>query len=370
MNLQGLIFQKIEHRIIAGTVAFLAMMAIIGWIAINEPGRMASFEQQYLARSIERGAALFATNCTECHGTDGRGVVGRAPALNSPYLFGHDFYGAIDRETSNLEAELNNPNTTEERRTEIQARLTELQTERAALGTQLAAVSTTPGFYDPEAPSRLTNLVWGSSLYNFVYTTLVHGRPPSSSYWNEPMASWIQTGGGPLRPDEGQDIVNYILNWDKGEDWTVEDLLAVRQFPIRPVDPATVVASDVETIGTDIAAILNEVSAFQGDPQNGMALYTGAVYACSSCHAVSAVAPLTEGTWTRAEEVRLQDPAVTALLPEATGDAYLVFSITHPHEYLVPPYGPVMPTNFGERMTYQDLADILAYLRSQDQPIQ
>ncbi len=369
MNLQGLIFKKIEHRIIAGTVAFLAMMAIIGWIAINEPGRMASFEQQYLARSIERGAALFSTNCTECHGTDGRGVVGRAPALNSPYLFGHDFYGAIDRETSNLESELNNPNTTEERRTEIQARLTELQAERAALAQQLAAVSTKPGFYDPETPSRMTNLGWASTLYNFVYTTLVHGRPSSSSYWGLPMAAWIQTGGGPLRPDEGQDIVNYILNWDKGEDWTVEDLLAVNQFPIRPVDPATVVSSGVETIGTDVAAIVAELPGFQGDPQNGLTLYQGAL-GCLGCHGNAVIAPPTEGTWSRVQEVRLQDPAIQALLPEQTGEAYLAFSIVLPHDYLVPPYGPVMPTTFGAQLTYQDLADLIAYLQSQDQPAQ
>jgi mono/diheme cytochrome c family protein len=30
----------------------------------------------------------------------------------------------------------------------------------------------------------------------------------------------------------------------------------------------------------------------------------------------------------------------------------------------------VMPANFGDRLTYQQLADLIAYLRSQDQPIQ
>lgn len=369
MNLQGLIFNKIEHRIIAGTVAFLAMMTIIGWIAINEPGRMASFEQQYNARAIERGATLFSNNCSTCHGVDGRGIAGRAPALNSPYLFGHDYYGAIDRETTNLTAELNSTDTTEARRTEIQARLTELQTQRAQIGQQLAAVSSKPGFYDPETPSRLTNLGWGGTLYSFVYTTLVHGRPVSSSYWGQPMAAWSQTAGGPLRADELADITQFILNWDKGEDWAVEDLLAVNQFPIRPVDPATIPQAGVETVGTDVEAILAELPSFQGDPQAGQTLYQGAL-GCVGCHGNTLVAPLVDGTFTRVQEIRLQDPAVTALLPEASPEAYFVFSIVRPHDYLVPGYGPLMTNTFGGTLTYQNLADLIAYLESQDQPLQ
>lgn len=367
MNLQRLIFEKMEHRILAGTVAFLAMMAIIGWVAINEPARMASFERQYEGRSIERGATLFSNNCSTCHGVDGLGVVGRAPALNSPYLFGHDYFAEIDREQGQLEAELAAEGTTEERRAEIEARLTELTTQRGNLQQQLAAVSNTPGSYDPTAPSRLTNLGWGGGLYNFVYTTLVHGRPTSSSYWPQPMAAWSQTAGGPLRADQLQDITNYILNWDKGDNWTVEDLLAVRQFPIRPVDPATVVAGpDVETVGDDVAAIVPELANYQADPQNGMALYNGAL-ACAGCHNGGAVGPATEGTWTRVLEERLNDPAVQQL-GITDGVTYLVDSIVRPNDYISPGYAPgIMPQNYGERLSYQDLADIVAYLQSQDQ---
>jgi mono/diheme cytochrome c family protein len=89
--LQRLLVERIEHRIIVGTVAFLAIMVLVGWIAINEGARMQAFERQYAGRSVERGAALYMTYCSTCHQVDGRGAVGRAPALNSPHLFGHDF---------------------------------------------------------------------------------------------------------------------------------------------------------------------------------------------------------------------------------------------------------------------------------------
>ncbi len=369
-NLQRLLVEKIEHRILVGTVSFLAIMAIVGWIAINEGGRMAAFERQYSARSIERGAGLFANNCSTCHGVDGRGVVGRAPGLNSPYLFGHDFLAELNAEQAQLESERNNASTTAERLTEIEARLTEIEAEKQVIINQInTALANTGGSYNPENPSRLTNLGWGGGLYNFVYTTLVHGRPTSSAYWPQPMAAWAQTAGGPLRNDQLADLTNYILNWDKGDDWTLEDLYAVRQFPIVPADPTTIVASDVETVGTDAAAIVAELGNYQGDPQNGMALYTGAL-ACAGCHLNASVAPLTEGTWTRVNEARLADPAVQAL-GITDGVHYLVDSIVAPNDYVVSGYpAGIMPQNFGDRLSYQDMADLIAYLQSQDGPAQ
>ncbi|MFN8527756.1 MAG: c-type cytochrome [Anaerolineae bacterium] len=365
MNLQRLIFEKIESRILAGTVAFLALIAIIGWIAINEPGRMLAFENQYNGRAIERGAALFNTNCSTCHGTDGLGSA-RAPALNSPYLFGHDFFAAINQEEESLNAELNAAGTTDTRKDEINARLAELATERTNLTTRLAGTAQIPGYYDPARPSRLVNLGWTSTLHNFIYTTLVHGRPVSSNYWPQPMPAWSQTAGGPLRADELEDLTAYILNFDKGDNWTVEDLLSVRQFPIAPIDPATVPAGGaVEAVGTDVPAVVTELANYTGDPNNGQALYTS--LACAGCHIGGAVGPATEGTWTRVNTDRLADPAVQAL-GITTGEEYLVHSILNPNEYVAPNYpSGIMPPTFGDRLGYQDLADLVSYLKSQDQ---
>ncbi len=121
----------------------------------------------------------------------------------------------------------------------------------------------------------------------------------------------------------------------------------------------------IRAVGTDVTRILNTLDTLYGDPLNGQVLYTGEL-ACASCHEVGGgtVAPHTEGTFTRIEETRLSDP----LLADYTPEQYIVESIVNPTHYVVPNYQPVMPTDFGERLTAQDLADILAFLLSQDGP--
>ena len=85
-----LLIESMEGRILTGVTMFVGIMILIGWVAINEEARMQSFVQQHTGRAIERGGELFAKNCSSCHGPDGKGEVAKAPALNSPHLFGFD----------------------------------------------------------------------------------------------------------------------------------------------------------------------------------------------------------------------------------------------------------------------------------------
>lgn len=362
MNLQRLLVNRIEHRILVGVLAFLGIMVLVGWIAINEGGRMQVFDRQYTARSIERGALLFNSNCATCHGTDGRGVTGRAPALNSPMLFGHNFLAENTNERTALEAELNSEGLTDARREEINTRLAELDTERNNLLAQMQPAIDKG--YDPENPDRLSELGWTGGLHNFVYTTLVHGRPTSIAYWPQAMPAWAQTAGGPLRNDQLEDLTTFVLNWDKGDGWTIDDLLAVNQFPIIPgVGGAESVEQPVGA-DTDMATIMEGLANVTGDPQAGQTAYTGTTYACFGCHGNAAVAPPMEGTWTRVQNERLTEPQFA----DYTGEEYLAESIIHPHAYVAPGYvDGVMPDNFGDRMDYQTLADMIAYLETQDQ---
>lgn len=365
-----------ENRILVGTVAFLATLVLVGWIAINEGGRMAAFDRQFTARAIERGAALFVSQCSECHAVDGRGSA-QAPALNSPLLFGYDYLAEIHSEVNALNAERGLDDTTPERVTEIDARLAELEQEKAA-----AAAALQPAIdkgYNPDNFNRLTNLGWSGSLTNFIYTTLVHGRPTSENYWPQPMPAWSQTAGASLRNDQLQDLTQYILNYDKGDNWTVEDLLAVNQFPKEPVDPSQVAILQAQieqlqesggvlipTVGTTtpIADIMVGLEGLTGDPVNGQQLYDGTTLGCSSCHVVAAglTAPPLAGTWTRTQNERLAEPQFEGY----TGEQYLAESIIHPNDYTTPGFEPVMPTYFGDRVNYQELADLIAYLRTQD----
>ncbi|MBZ0281551.1 MAG: cytochrome c [Anaerolineae bacterium] len=124
------------------------------------------------------------------------------------------------------------------------------------------------------------------------------------------------------------------------------------------------IPADIATrfIGTDVERILSTLGEVFGDPINGQVLYNGEL-GCSGCHSADTnVAPPTEGTYTRILDERLHDP----LLPDYTPEHYLIESIVLPGNYVVEGYTNVMPNNFSERLTLQDLADLIAYLESQD----
>lgn len=118
-------------------------------------------------------------------------------------------------------------------------------------------------------------------------------------------------------------------------------------------------------VGEDVQRILNTLDRVVGDPINGQVLYNNEL-ACAGCHETGGgvVAPHTEGTYTRIEETRLNDP----LLADYTIEQYLVESIVQPGAYTVPNYQPAMPTYFGQTLTLQQLADLIAFLESQDGP--
>lgn len=401
--LQRLLIDRIENRILVGITMFVGIMILIGWVAINEGERMRSFDNQFLGRSIEYGAELFAANCTTCHGYDGRGVSGRAPALNSPLLFGHDYFATINDQIKALnkqEADLTAEKATlmdefvganDARREEIRARTAEidalltseegLAAQRVALFAERdALIAQLQPAYDLNYPepsvnedgtvestfSRLTQLKWNGSLSSFIYTTLIHGRPVSSNYWPEPMASWSQITGAALRDDQLRNITNYILNWDKGDAWTIEDVLAVAQYPIVPVEGGGFV-SNVPPVGTDVDAIVGQLASVIGDPARGESIYAnqsrsqlGARLACASCHLNGAAAPAHNQKWDHFLTTLVNEPQFAGYSVEK----YMVESIVNPGAYLVTGYGGNMPADFSERMSIQDMADILAYLHT------
>ena len=125
-----------------------------------------------------------------------------------------------------------------------------------------------------------------------------------------------------------------------------------------------------QSVGRDIDAIMTELDEVYGDPLAGQQLYNGAqpalggvMLGCSGCHENVASAPLTAGTWTRADETRLSLPQFA----DYDVRRYLVESIVQPSAYLAPDYDDVMPDFYAGQLTTQQLADLVAYLESQDQ---
>lgn len=444
---QRMLVERIENRILVGIVAFVGILLLVGWTAIKENARMASFENQFEARSVERGAKLFASNCSTCHGVDGRGLQGRAPGLNNPHLFGHDFYGEVKNKLATLDtpinaarAELNalqNQTTAlqtekttlegeqtqlatelqsaadervteiETRQGEIATRLGEIETETEALAARIAPLqeqidayvaehqaeydaiiaeqaaideqllnATINGYPDratldanPNWFERLNQANWSSTLESFLTTTLIHGRTQNAPMWGGNfMAAWSNRAGGPLRDDQISDLVAYIMNWNKGDAWTVEDLLAVNQFAQVPGTSSGEVTG--EPAGDDVTAIFSQIEGGEvvGDPTRGEAIYNNrepsqvaSLLGCAGCHLGGVQAPATETQWEQIPADRLTMPQFASY----TFEHYVVESIVQPQAYIVPGFeSQQMPSNFGERMSVQDIADVIEYLKS------
>jgi hypothetical protein len=142
------------------------------------------------------------------------------------------------------------------------------------------------------------------------------------------------------------------------------------ELVLRVADLPQIIAAT--SVGPDTEAALAAVLERGGDPFTGELLYNGLVngldgipLGCVGCHN-GQTAPLAEGTWTRIDEVRLNDPALASY----TVERYLVESILHPNAYIVPGYmANLMPDNYHARLNASQLADLVAYLSSQDQLI-
>jgi len=89
------------------------------------------------------------------------------------------------------------------------------------------------------------------------------------------------------------------------------------------------------------------------DADNGARLVEQ--YGCVACHRLGVathVAPAFEGI---AERSAIRRPPLTAA-------AYIYESITNPAAYVVEDYQPAMPQNYPDRLSDQELGNMLAYL--------
>ncbi len=255
-------------RIFIGVLVFFFSMVLIIAIGINEPDRMDTFDSATDARSIEEGAILFENNCVGCHGVQGRGIAGVAPALND-----YDFF-----------------------------------------------------------VNRLDELNFSGSLRSYISGAVAAGRPVMSAEWPAPMPTWGQAYGGPLREDQIEDLTSFILNWEAE---------AVAAGPAATEEPGEVSEDPVE---------------------RGMNLFTSE--GCGGCHVIEGL----DGAVGQVGPELTQIATVAAgRVPDQTAEEYIRTSIVNPSAYLVEdcPTGPcvnAMPANFDERLSTQELEDILTYM--------
>ncbi|HXF70124.1 MAG TPA: cytochrome c [Thermoflexus sp.] len=289
-------FDLATRRIIGATVLMLATVITIGMVWLTEEQRMARYEALHKAKAIENGALIYEQYCSTCHGPQGEGVPGKGPDLN-PGVFRH---------------------------------YEELKTTQN----------------------------YANSLRNFIKLSIAAGRPIRSTYradevYAEPMPTWSQEFGGPLRPDQIENLVEFILNWQAAE-------------ALPTPTPA------FEAIGSDLTRPLPP-----GDPQRGKALWdqevkqaSGVPASCKACHSLkpgeTIVGPSLAGIATIAAQ-RIQAPDYKG--QAKTPEEYIRESIQQPNAYIVDPNQfaaapgvSKMPATLGNQMSAQDLADLIAFL--------
>jgi hypothetical protein len=389
----AVLVRNFQNRVLWGTASFVGMLLLVGWISVSEPARMDVFTQQYHGRSIENGALLFLNNCATCHGIDGKGIQGKAPALNNPMLFLKDNPARVAQQKvtdltnqqkslqTNIETYNKNvqalaaanerlktvtPGSEEEQKLKAEidglngqimnfdlAR-TQKQIDDMTAQIQQAQAEVDQAKadgWDPTRDTRLTELKWSGRLQDYIISTVISGRPVSSLYWPQPMPAWGQQSGGPMRMDEIIDVANYILNFqDTAVKLKPKDIH--QEFKMPSGGAIENAVGDVDVTTLDLAG---------GDPALGQQVYT--TLACGpACHQAGLVAPPTAGTYTRVVNERLNDPANAGKTPEQ----YLADSIIHPNNYVVPNFAPgVMPQDFANKLTLDDLKNLIAFLATQ-----
>ncbi|MCB0045714.1 MAG: c-type cytochrome [Caldilineaceae bacterium] len=109
-------------------------------------------------------------------------------------------------------------------------------------------------------------------------------------------------------------------------------------------------AGDASALPVGVAAALDNA-----DPVRGQQLTLQ--NACIGCHSVDPSMPMAGPTWNNMAEV------AATMVEGESAEEYLYNSIIHPNDFVVEGYTPnVMLQNYGETLSDQDLADIIAYL--------
>lgn len=279
-----------QLRIALGALLFMLIIAALGYVIVNEgalpgqTGRMQKLDAAMSARSVEAGALLFQNNCIGCHGVQGQGIPGVAPALNAADLFNGD---------------------------------------------------------------RLKRVGYTGKVDDYIRGTITAGRPVKTNpAYPNPMPTWGQIFGGPLRPDQIDNLTDFIMNW--------KDQALAGGAAAGAGGPA----APVQAVGTALDTALP-----QGNADNGKNLF--AAQGCAACHSLKPgekiVGPSLAGIATRAGET-IKSPDYKG--KATTGELYIRESIVQPSAYVAPGFPDgVMPKDFGTaKLSAQDLADLIAFL--------
>lgn len=92
----------------------------------------------------------------------------------------------------------------------------------------------------------------------------------------------------------------------------------------------------------------------EGDPVRGLEVYNEVANpSCSGCHVVGAAGAPSLENYAEVAGERVAGQSARE---------YTFYSIVEPAQHIVEGYGNAMPNTYDERLTAQDIADMIAYL--------
>jgi mono/diheme cytochrome c family protein len=266
---------RFNLEILLGIILVSLTTVILVVYGFNEEDRMAESGETQHARSIEVGAGLYENNCSGCHGIKGEGILGLCPPLNDAEFF----------------------------------------------------------------TTRLKEVGWSGSLEDYVISTVSSGRTTSSrpdqfaGQGSPAMPAWSDQYGGPLRPDQINDISTFILNWEATalEEVVIESLATPTPSPEESNDPVA----------------------------RGQQVYLDR--GCGGCHTIEGLSAGTVGP----NQTTIGALAETRI-PGMSAEEYILESILDPSAFVIEGYpDDVMPKNYNELIEPNQVSDLVAFLLSQ-----
>lgn len=255
-------------QITLGLLLIVGAMALILAIGIGEPARLTTEEVAQHARAIEVGAGLYEANCSGCHGVQGEGIMGLCPPLNDA-----DFF-----------------------------------------------------------TRRLEEVGYPGSLHDYIAATVSGGRLVSTrpDRYAGKMPPWSQEFGGPLRPDQIEDLTLFVLNWEK---------TATGQVALAAPTPPPAAAPETAS-------------------ERGQEVFVNS--GCGGCHTIEGVSAGQVGP-----NLTMVGEVAGNRAPGEAAEEYLRASIVNPDAFIVEGFSDnIMPKIYGSQLSQQQLDDLVAYLAS------
>ena len=197
---------------------------------------------------------------------------------------------------------------------------------------------------------RLKDLDYTGSLKSYVEGTVAAGRPSKQvSQWAQKMPTWGQRYGGPLRDDQVAAVANYVLNWEsdalqQGRPTTRTRGSSSRTRRRRPLPRARrAAAATPEPTG----------------PQPPEVLFVS--MGCIGCHNINVPQTADNRGPIAPNMGNLPETAGTRVAGE-DAQTYVHTSIVNPTAYTVEGYNPVMPANFTDRMSEEEINAMVEWL--------